>query len=68
LDKEGDIDSDKISQDLQKICARPSKTIREVIKSCQKEGSPALIGDIALAVGQYNITRKSLTAIFSSET
>ena len=41
------------------------KTIREVIKSCQKEGSSALIGDIALAVGQYNITREELDSHLS---
>lgn len=41
------------------------RIIREVIKSCSKEGSPASIGDIALAVEQYNITREELDSHLS---
>ncbi len=65
LDKEGDIDSDKISTGFTKDMRSTLRIIREVIKSCSKEGIPASIGDIALAVQQYNITREELDSHLS---
>jgi replicative DNA helicase Mcm len=65
LDKDGEIDSDKISTGFTKDMRSTLKTIREVIRSCSKEGSPASIGDIALAVEQYNIAREELNSHLS---
>ncbi len=65
MDKNGNIDSGKMETGISKDMRGTIRTIREVIASCQKEGVPAGIGDIALAVEKFDITRSVLDSYLS---
>ena len=60
LDKDGRMDSGNIATGVPIDMRTVIQTIRHVIETCQKEGGAASIGDIALAVSSYGITRDEL--------